>query len=817
MYSVPKVYHKILSRPRINRIIDSASINQIICIIAPYGYGKTLSVISWLKNRQAIWIDLESISVNAESLYELLSRMISQEIQSDETETEPSILVIDNFRFISDIEKQRLIKDFIDRYLGKIRIFIISRVEPPPIFNSLMLKGQICLITAEDLAFDTEEISGYFLLNERKVPVIDIIKLSDETEGWPAALNVALTVSRGNSISYNETCRSYVMDFFENEIWHDLDEPIKDFLLKTSVLEKLTPAACRPIMNIGGTLPILNWLYRNGMFISKLDERDTYRYHKVFKSYLSYKLTESDIDTNKLYMNAGWWLYEHGEAEKALPYFIKSKDLYGLNQVIMILNLSDMGIEKFLESTESITQLNIAELQKYPIIVARMALIWFLKGNIEQMQALYRTFTGWISSGTLPITPIEYAECLWEAGWLCYLDPSEEVRNNEKHEQWTNYIYYAPHLKALHKGRAAAIRPPSVLRGIRDYSSVITSIGTYVASFESQTVISDESTIWEIQLIFAEYLYEIEDFKRSEEILRHIMTLLENDYETDLYFAGTSVLVKLLRALNMPKEINFMIERLELMILNQNLHCMLPNFHAFQQRNLLIEGKHEFTEVFETENSKHAEKPYFYQLYRNITLARVMIAMSNYNEALLLIGRLDIMCVKYSRVMDLIELNILKSICYYRLDNNEKSCTYLTQAINEGKNYGYIRIFSDEAKDIWPILELVSKNITGNYIDSIILSCKKSLIYTGHRLREKKSTASELTKTELKILKSLQIGISYKEIALDNGIKISTVKSHVHSIYSKLDVYNRTSAVLAAEELGLLAPIPNRESVQNTT
>jgi len=46
--------------------------------------------------------------------------------------------------------------------------------------------------------------------------------------------------------------------------------------------------------------------------------------------------------------------------------------------------------------------------------------------------------------------------------------------------------------------------------------------------------------------------------------------------------------------------------------------------------------------------------------------------------------------------------------------------------------------------------------------------------------------------------------MSYKEIALDNDIKVSTVKSHIRSIYSKLDVGNKTSAVIAARDMGIM-------------
>ena len=52
-----------------------------------------------------------------------------------------------------------------------------------------------------------------------------------------------------------------------------------------------------------------------------------------------------------------------------------------------------------------------------------------------------------------------------------------------------------------------------------------------------------------------------------------------------------------------------------------------------------------------------------------------------------------------------------------------------------------------------------------------------------------------LTKRELQILGQLSKGLLYKEIALELGITIGTVKQHIHKIYDKLQVNNKTEAI----------------------
>jgi NarL family two-component system response regulator LiaR len=63
-----------------------------------------------------------------------------------------------------------------------------------------------------------------------------------------------------------------------------------------------------------------------------------------------------------------------------------------------------------------------------------------------------------------------------------------------------------------------------------------------------------------------------------------------------------------------------------------------------------------------------------------------------------------------------------------------------------------------------------------------------------------------LTERETEVLKLIARGKANKEIADELFIDETTVKSHVHSILSKLNVRSRTQAVLYAVRLGLVAP-----------
>lgn len=62
---------------------------------------------------------------------------------------------------------------------------------------------------------------------------------------------------------------------------------------------------------------------------------------------------------------------------------------------------------------------------------------------------------------------------------------------------------------------------------------------------------------------------------------------------------------------------------------------------------------------------------------------------------------------------------------------------------------------------------------------------------------------AELTPKQFQVLKHLQGGMLNKQIAFDLNITEATVKAHISAIFKKLEVNNRTQAVLIAEKLQL--------------
>ena len=64
--------------------------------------------------------------------------------------------------------------------------------------------------------------------------------------------------------------------------------------------------------------------------------------------------------------------------------------------------------------------------------------------------------------------------------------------------------------------------------------------------------------------------------------------------------------------------------------------------------------------------------------------------------------------------------------------------------------------------------------------------------------------AIELTPKETETLRCIARGLSYNETAAQMGVSLSTIQTHIRSLYRKLEVRSQVQAAGKAREMGLL-------------
>lgn len=830
---LPKYLENNLPRENIIKIIDSTPVDKAACLISPFGYGKTQAALQWLSRNdfKCAFCSLSSSDNQADILFakltasllyaigpenlneDLLNRQeflkqpqsFLQNIAMSVKSTQSNYsLILKNMQSVENSLALNHIRDFIEHVLGYWKVIIISQAKLPPAFNYLVITGRIRPITVAELSLNTTEVGEFLSLEGIEAGLGEIKQISVQTQGWFAALNaVVITSIEEHKLNFSDTAKSIIEDYFETNIWIYLEENVHEFLLKTSILNVLNPSACHTLTDVMEPEKMLNQLHARGVFVF-FNENNEYQYHPVFKEFLLKKLEESDIVIKDLYINYGWWLYAQKEFVDAFDCFFKVKFLYGINKMLENFNPSEMSLNDILEMAGEITSLDPHELKQYPTIVVKMALIEYLTGNLERMRELKDIFLAWSEPGVLPIDSDEYANYYWESGWLIMIDPEETQKNNERINAMINFESYAPHLRVLHDARMAILGFPSIFRGTKDFSEICHDIEPFIKKVDEnkQNIINDEYSLLESRVVLAEYYYETAMLTKAMEQIRMLIPKVINQTFAKLHFCCIVLLTKIMRALDDTNEINDLAETLKRKIIEKKSQFLLPDYHAFLQRNYIADGNTGFLDDFYNENYQLIDNNHFYLLYRHITYTRVLISLKKNHHALLILERLELLCKKYKRIVDLIEIHILKSIVLHNLNDDSNAVNCLKTAYVDARPYGYIRVFADEATDLMPILNLLNTQINDDYMKKILINAKKRAY--GRNPVTKRNHYIDLTKTELKILKSLRQNLSYEEISIEHGIKITTVKKHTQSIYGKLGVRNKAEAIATAIRQGFI-------------
>lgn len=138
----------------------------------------------------------------------------------------------------------------------------------------------------------------------------------------------------------------------------------------------------------------------------------------------------------------------------------------------------------------------------------------------------------------------------------------------------------------------------------------------------------------------------------------------------------------------------------------------------------------------------------------------------------------------------------------------------LERALEIGAVGGFYRAFLDAGGEINQLLRLLIKSNTGNLSDNAIdflgkinaqmlvdLDSKQG---NGDQGEAPAALRESLTRRERQMLEPLTTGETNKEIAEKLFISEQTVKWHLHQLYQKLGVKNRTSAIARARALSLI-------------
>jgi LuxR family transcriptional regulator, maltose regulon positive regulatory protein len=375
---IPQIREARVRRPRLITELNKGLNYPLILLSSLPGSGKTTLLADWISQLHipAAWVSLEAndnetarflryFIAALQSIFPEIGKTSLEELNSSEALSYETIFsslinnlsdrksefifVLDDFHVIHSRPIQSAIAYYIDHQPPQAHLVIATRADPIFPLSRLRTRNRILELRIDDLRFTDSEISEYLnRIMGLELGQDDLSALEARTEGWIAslqmtALSLKHTADPQGFIQAFSGSNRYVMDYLVEEVLDQQPKNVQNFLLQTSILERLNGLLCNTVcfadpkedeqknnkVNPAGQgQEMLEFLERSNLFIIPLDEeRKWYRYHHLFASLLRSQLVHSNAATiNALHLRAADWFETNGYPEDAIHHALAAQD-----------------------------------------------------------------------------------------------------------------------------------------------------------------------------------------------------------------------------------------------------------------------------------------------------------------------------------------------------------------------------------------------------------------------------------------------------------------------------------------------------------
>jgi LuxR family maltose regulon positive regulatory protein len=358
---VPRPQPGFVPRPRLLAAVADGLARGRMLVCAPAGSGKTALLADWARGsgQPVAWLGLDAGDSDPARFWrhvvaaldgatpglaarlgaplppspEALVTDLINNLAADPGEDEV-LLVLDDYHLVEAGPVHESLGFLLENLPPGLRVVVSGRADPPLPVARLRARGQLAELRAADLRFTAEEAAA-LLAQAAGAGLTDaaVAALVDRTEGWAAGLQLAGLSLRGDEdaagfvAAFNGSHR-FVLDYLADEVLDRQAEPVRTFLLETSVLERLSGELCDAVTGTAGGQAMLQEIERAGLFLLPLDEvRGWWRYHHLFAGLLRARLvTERPGRVPALHRAAAAWSQEHDLADDAIRHALAAGD-----------------------------------------------------------------------------------------------------------------------------------------------------------------------------------------------------------------------------------------------------------------------------------------------------------------------------------------------------------------------------------------------------------------------------------------------------------------------------------------------------------
>jgi LuxR family maltose regulon positive regulatory protein len=360
---IPRARHDLVPRPRLVDQLTKAQAGELTLVCAPAGFGKTMLLADWARRTglPVAWLSLDAAdndpvrfwrhvaaalggaregtarrltAVLGPSTPPALEAVVTALVNELAPVPDPLALVLDDYHLIESPTVHESVALLLEYLPAGLRLVIASRADPPLPLPRLRARGELAELRAHELRFTGEEAAALLRQAARAGLSEDLVTaLEARTEGWAVGLQLAGLSLRGHAdpaafVAGFSGSHRYVLDYLAEEVLDHQPEPVRAFLLETSVLDRLCGPLCDAITGRAGSQQLLEAVERANLFLIPLDEvRGWWRYHPLFADLLRVRVLQDQPERLPgLHRAAAGWYEQQGLADDAVRHALAAGD-----------------------------------------------------------------------------------------------------------------------------------------------------------------------------------------------------------------------------------------------------------------------------------------------------------------------------------------------------------------------------------------------------------------------------------------------------------------------------------------------------------
>ena len=321
--SRPKL-HNVLVRPRLFALLDQGQMRAVTWVAGPPGAGKTALVASYLETKKTngVWYQLDGGDHDLATFFHYLSQTIevakgqfplpvlTAEYLGDIPAFTryyfreffnrlplPGVLVFDNYHEIpGDSALHAVLEQAAQELPDGASLIVISREDPPAAFARIDALDRLARIEWNDLKLTLEEATA--IAAERfQLDAPKLQSLHEMSQGWAAGLTLALERmkrSDGELRQIQGEALESVFNYFAGQIFNTAELAVREFLMRTSLLQRMTAEMAAEISRNASAANLLEYFYRRRLFTDRRGEPPySYQYHDLFRAFLLDQLRQA--------------------------------------------------------------------------------------------------------------------------------------------------------------------------------------------------------------------------------------------------------------------------------------------------------------------------------------------------------------------------------------------------------------------------------------------------------------------------------------------------------------------------------------------